>query len=306
MNDSPLSAPQKKREILSAFFDSTRWNEFRFRDDDIIIDTWAKTGTTWMQQIVAQLVLGPSTPLLAAGASPWLDMRIMPWEPMKAALEAQTHRRFIKSHLPLDALTFSPQAKYLYVARDARDVAWSIYNHSCSYSDYVLNAFNTPPGLAGQPVNRPSCDVKTYYLDWLNTGEFNGSVGFPSYWAHVQGWWNVRHLPNVHLVHFANLKTDLVGEMRKIAAFLGIRVQEADWPSIAEHCSFDFMKQAAASIDQMGTIFNGGANSFFKAGTNGRWKDILSADEIALCDEVAARELTPECAHWLKTGVGAD
>ena len=46
------------RELHNHHFDSTIWNDFKFRDDDIIIATYAKSGTTWMQQIVAQLLFG--------------------------------------------------------------------------------------------------------------------------------------------------------------------------------------------------------------------------------------------------------
>ena len=44
-------------------------------------------------------------------------------------VEAQTHRRFLKTHLPVDALVFSEKAKYIYIGRDGRDVVWSLYNH---------------------------------------------------------------------------------------------------------------------------------------------------------------------------------
>ena len=44
-------------------------------------------------------------------------------------MEAQTHRRFVKTHLPVDALVYSPKAKYIYIGRDGRDVLWSLYNH---------------------------------------------------------------------------------------------------------------------------------------------------------------------------------
>ena len=44
--------PTKARELHNHHFDSTIWNDFAFRDDDIIIGTYAKSGTTWMQQII--------------------------------------------------------------------------------------------------------------------------------------------------------------------------------------------------------------------------------------------------------------
>jgi len=126
---SQISWPKKTREIQTAIVDSTRWNGFKFRDDDVVIDTFGKAGTTWMQQIVGQLLLGAPDGVSAAASSPWLDMRIVPLEPMLAQLEAQRDRRFIKTHLTVDALVFSRRAKYIYVGRDARDIVWSAYNH---------------------------------------------------------------------------------------------------------------------------------------------------------------------------------
>jgi aryl sulfotransferase len=41
-----LEWPRKTREIQNCICDSTRWNGFNFRDDDIVIATYAKTGTT--------------------------------------------------------------------------------------------------------------------------------------------------------------------------------------------------------------------------------------------------------------------
>ncbi len=70
--------PTKTRELHNHHFDSTIWNDFRFRDDDIVISTYAKSGTTWTQQIVAQLLFGPDPDLEVAQMSPWLDLRIPP------------------------------------------------------------------------------------------------------------------------------------------------------------------------------------------------------------------------------------
>ena len=294
--------PRKTREIQAAIFDSTRWNGFRFRDDDIVIDTWGKSGTTWMQQIVAQLVLGaPENNIAAAGLSPWLDMRIFPLDEVLGGLEAQTHRRFVKTHLPLEALVFSPQAKYIYVGRDARDIVWSAYNHQVSFTQGALDAFNNMPGRVGPPVTHPPGDVREYYLHFLEHGDMPG-FQLPNLWEHVQGWWNVRELPNVLLVHFNDLKADMGREIRRVARFLDIEVDEAVWPRVMKHCSFDYMRAESEKIDELHQFFDGGGATFVHKGTNGRWKDVLSEKEIARCDEVAARHLTLECARWLKTG----
>ena len=129
MNAPESIWPRKRREVHNHHFDSTIWNDFAFRDDDIVIATYAKSGTTWTQQIVAQMLFGGDPPLAVAAMSPWLDLRVPPKAVKLEAVEAQTHRRILKTHLPVDALVFSPRAKYLYIARDGRDVVWSLYNH---------------------------------------------------------------------------------------------------------------------------------------------------------------------------------
>jgi len=293
--------PQKARELQTAIFDSTRWNSFNYRRDDIVIVTWGKSGTTWMQQIVGQLVRGAPETLDAVGVSPWLDLRIFPLDEVLGQLEAQTHRRFIKTHLPLDALVFSPEAKYIYVGRDARDVVWSAYNHQASFTDGVLDAFNNMPGRVGPPVAHPPGDAREYYLHFLDTGYFP-SFPLSGFWEHVQGWWDVRELPNVLFVHFNDLKTNMRREIGRVAEFLGIEVDAAKWPVIEKHCGFDFMRSAAAKVDELHKVFNGGGSAFIHKGTNGRWKDVLTAQEATRCDEVAARRLSQDCARWLKTG----
>ena len=113
--------PEKTREIHNHHFDSTMWNGFAFREDDIVIGTYAKSGITWTQQIVGQLVFGGDPDVDVGEMSPWVDLRVPPREVKLPAIEAQTHRRFLKTHLPVDALVFSPKARYVYVARDGRD-----------------------------------------------------------------------------------------------------------------------------------------------------------------------------------------
>jgi aryl sulfotransferase len=151
----------------------------------------------------------------------------------------QTHRRCIKTHLPADALVMSPAAKYIYVARDGRDVCWSMYNHHCNMGPDIIALLNDTPNLVGPRFEPPRESIVPYFRSWLE----NDGAPFWSFWESVRSWWSVRHLPNVLLVHFADLKADLPGEMRRIARFLEFDVKEQRWPTLVEHCSFEYMKR---------------------------------------------------------------
>ena len=296
---SAITYPTKTRELHNHHFDSTIWNDFRFRDDDIIIATYAKSGTTWMQQIVSQLLYKGAEGLSVAEMSPWLDLRVPPKAVKLPAVEAQTHRRFLKTHLPVDALVFSDRARYLYIGRDGRDVLWSMYNHHANANALWYEALNDTPGRVGPPIEPPPASITRYYHDWLDR---DGHPWWP-FWENIRSWWAIRDLPNVHLIHFENLKRDLPGEMRRIAAYLQIPIDESRWDSMVDHCGFEYMKNnATATVPLGGAFWDGGAQTFIHRGTNGRWREILNADEVAKYERLAEKELGSDCAHWLATG----
>jgi aryl sulfotransferase len=293
------SWPRKTRELHNHHMDSTVWNEFRFRDDDIVIGTYAKSGTTWTQQIVSQLIFGGAEGIAVPALSPRVDMRIMPRAEMLAGLEAQTHRRFVKTHLPVDALVFSPSARYVYIVRDGRDVAWSLHNHLFYGTDEFYRLINDTPGRVGAALDRPSADIRQFFLEWLERD------GFPlwSFWENIRTWWDIRHLPNVMLLHFADLKAAPEAKMREIAGFLDIDIPDAAWPAIIEHTSFDYMKRHADKAAPLGgALWEGGGATFINKGTNGRWRDVLSDADNRRYADLALRELGPECAAWLEKG----
>ncbi|MFT5048718.1 MAG: aryl sulfotransferase [Chlamydiales bacterium] len=298
MTGSP-SWPKKTRELHSHHFDSTVWNDLKFRDDDIVIATYAKSGTTWLQQIIAQMMFAGDPELEVAEMSPWVDLRVPPKEIKLPVIEAQTHRRFLKTHLPVDALVYSPQAKYVYIGRDGRDVVWSLYNHHVNANQIWYDALNDTPGRVGPPIEPPPADLHQYWSDWLERD------GFPfwSFWENASTWWAQRELPNILFVHFTNLKHDMPAEMRRIAAFLDIPIDESRWDDILEYCSFDWMKRnATKSVPLGGAFWDAGAEVFINKGVNGRWTETLTATDVAEYEARAEKELGAECARWLATG----
>lgn len=298
MPETVLAWPCKTRELQNHHMDSTHWNDFAFRDGDVIVGTYAKSGTTWTQQIVGQLIFQGDPEVRVADISPWWDMRIIPPEVREAVL-AQTHRRVLKTHLPADALTMSPKAKYLYVVRDGRDVVMSMYNHHASFAPLAYELINDTPGRVGPPLPQADPDPRRYFRTWLDSdGE-----PFWSFWENIASWWAIRDLPNVKLVHFTDLKRDLEGQMRDIADFLEVEIPAARWPQVVEHCTFDWMKANAEKVAPLGgAVWEGGASTFVHKGVNGRWRDVLTVQDSVDYERLALEKLGPECARWVAEG----
>lgn len=303
--------PQVIHTYQNHTLDSTRWQGYQPRTDDIIITTSYKSGTNWMQEIVRQLIfcgqpVPASADLSVWHISPWIEHTGPPIEDVLNKLNAQQHRRFLKTHLALDGLPFFTQVKYIVVGRDARDVAMSMWNHYSEYKDTAFEHSDNMADQVGEPFPRPPQDVHAFWREWITRGWFPWeSEGYPFYGNlhHTQTWWTYRQLANIHFVHYSDLKRDLAGEIRRIADFLTIPLTDETLSPILDAVSLDAMREREGRLNPaLQGIWKEGAKTFFFKGTNGRWKDVLSADELQLYDETAAKVLTPDCRAWLERG----
>lgn len=291
------------RTVRNWVMDSRHWNRFNPRPDDIVIATPPKCGTTWMQRIVSLLVFQSTDPVPLHEISPWLDCRfMMPLDVMLPMLEAQAHRRFVKSHLPFDALPVHDEVRYIHVARDGRDACMSMYNHAMNYTPDALARFDAI-GMGDETLGKPmpalARDPRQFFRDWISTGEESHGGHF---FETETSYWHERGRNNLLLVHYNDLKADLDGEMRRISAFLGIPIDEEIWPTLVEAARFENMKaQGRDLLPGIGMAFQGGHESFLYRGTNGRWRELLRDDDLALYEEKAA-VLAPALRRWLAEG----
>ena len=306
-NEYIMKLPQNTRTYQCHHFDSTRWKYLEHRADDIVIATSYKAGTTWAQGIIANLLFPDGNfPAPPAALSPWLDMRLLPLELILGGLDAQPHRRFIKTHLPLDGMRYEEDVKYLYITRDGRDVFMSLWNHYRHMTPEFLHLINIIPGRVGEEFPRAPEDIHEFWSHWVDQSCFADEVGGWPYWSHlsnVQSWWNYRHLPNIRLVHYNDLLADTEGEIREIARYLEIDVPESAWPGIVDAVSFKEMKaRGELYAPGGGSFWQGGAATFMNKGTNGRWRNVLSDAELAQYAAACERALTPDCRQWLESG----
>ncbi len=306
MSTEVAGLPQRTRVYQNHHLDSTRWDGYERRPDDVIVSTSYKAGTTWTQRIVSLLILGAKPLPQPLGAiSPWIDSRFMePLEGMLERIEAQEHRRFLKSHLPLDALPYYDDVRYIAVGRDSRDVFMSVFNHYSAYTPFMYQLLAAEDPVGG-PMPQCPDDPRDLWQSWITKGSFDWEDDGSPWWSHhyhVSSFWPYKDLDNILLVHYADLKADLEGEMRRIADFLGIEIAESDWPAHVHLATFDAMKKEAVDTPTgMDMVFDGGAERFFFKGTNGRWRDVLTQDDLELYEQAASR-LDPDLRRWLEGG----
>ena len=299
-----------KRVYRTWIINSERWVHYRPRSADIVISTYPKCGTTWMQRIVGLFVFQTPEPKPIMEISPWLERRFPePVEAVISKLEVQDHRRFIKTHLPFDGLPIFDQVKYIHVARDGRDACLSFHNHATGFAPFFFDALDQV-GMADEiiarPYPRPARDPADHFHNWLTRGAVpNHQDGEPtmSFFHFERSWWDERHRSNVLLVHYLDLKSDLQGEMRRIADFLEIDVADALLPGLADAADFETMRRDGDQLmGGMSKIFQGGGARFFHQAAVRGWRDKYRDDDLALYEEKANASLPPDCRNWIAHG----
>jgi len=279
--------------------DSARWLGFPYRDDDIVISTRSKTGTTWVQMICALLIFQqPRPPAPIAQLSPWLDHLIAPREQVFAQLAAQEHRRFIKTHTPLDGIPLDPRVTYLVTARHPLDVAVSLYHHSANIDRARLRQLIGQPEPTTPPPPLPP--LHDWLLDWI-AGDHDPAErldSLPGLIWHISDAWARRGQPNIVLVHYDNLSADLAGQMRWLAGRLGITVPGHAWPALVRAATFESMSGNAETAVPTAGLFKSNA-AFFRRGRSGAGCEILSDGEIAAYHDRAARLAPADMLAWL-------
>ena len=266
-----------------------------------------------MQRICCLPILG--TPRLEqplSRISPWLDMVTRTRDDVVADLDAQRHRRFIKTHTPLDGMPFDPRVTYICVARDPRDIAVSWDNHMANADmEALLRSRATSVGngdiaelLAQDAPAQPASERERFWF-WVDSAEppERDPHSLLGVMDHPTAFWAVKDAPNVILLHYADLKADLETQMRALARRLSIDIAETSWAELVPAASFEQMRRDADTLapNVSESIWRDNTR-FFHHGDGGRWRALFEAGDdaryAARVNEVAA----PDVAAWAHHG----
>jgi hypothetical protein len=264
-----------------------------------------------MQTIVGMLL--HDTPRLDTPISelaPWVDMKIRTEDEVFGMLERQTHRRFMKTHTPLDGVPRRDEVTYLAVIRHPLDVALSDLDHGQNME--TDRAFELLIAASGEPEpwHRESApEDPGDYLRWFIDNEVeptgSGPYGLVDYCQQILTYWDARDAPNVHLFHYADLWADLAAEMRRVARALDVAIDEDRWTAFVEAATLDSMRSRAAltAPDAHLGIWRS-PEKFFRAGGTRDWASLLTDRDVAHFEK-RLRALAGDAAAWVLAGRAA-
>ena len=248
---------------------------FQPNPTDLIITPYAKSGTTWLQQMVHTLRTRGSMDFTEiTEVVPWLDMahdlgldlaESQKWTP-----------RAYKSHLPWPMVPKG--CKYIYAFRDPKDVIISFYHF---FEDFFFE--------------RGSISIREFAEEFFIKREPPRR-----YWYHITSWWQQRENPDVLLLCFEEMKANLPETIRRVATFMNIELDDELFETTLLHSSYKFMKEHETHFNESLTLAYmeqncgnpaGGSSTKVRAGQTASHKQELPEDISAQMDSIWEKEI---------------
>ena len=233
-----------------------------------------------------------------------------------ADLDAQTHRRFIKTHTPFDGLPHDPAVTYICVGRDPRDVFRSWDNHMEQHGRrrrVHARANGGRPrrhhGHARRRARPPRAETRDRPVLGLGRRPDAGdatAMNLRCTMHHLQTFWDVRDDCRTSCCCTTTIsQTDLEGEMRRLAARTRHRRARATaGPTLVDGGDASSKMRERADVvapDTTNAIWLDNRR-FFNRGCTGQWRDLLDDADLARYDRRVAELAGPELVAWADHG----
>jgi hypothetical protein len=243
--------------------------------NDVLICSYYKSGTNWTMQIAVQIAhRGRAEFDHIHELVPWPDlppaMRVaVPLDHREARASAPTGLRVIKTHMALDALPYSPAARYVCVVRDPKDVFVSSY--------HFTEAMVLGPLM-------PTVDA------WLDA-YLSPDTPLGSWARHLASGWQARDRGNVLFLTYESMRADLPRTVDAIAAFMGVALEADERAAVIERAAFSYMKKEQHKFDSTGSPWTNSQGSMLRRGESGRSGELLSPEQQRRIDDYWRAEL---------------
>lgn len=276
--------------------DSGRWAHYVPRAGDVVVSTPPKSGTTWMQAILALLISGdPNVDANPSERSPWFDNKLNDVDEIIARLDGQTGRRHVKTHTPMDGIPIWDEVRYISVYRHPIDVHFSSRKHVANYRAEMAEFL----GVNETTYPRNPRDSFRLFIEGenLDHGSLKTVVG------HYLRSLEMEPRENFLRLHYADMTRDLAGHVAKVATHVGEPHPPEVMERLVEAATFASMK---ANTDRFvlaaGKEFWRSDSGFFDSATSNKWEGKLTDDDLAAYDSAITEYLSPEQRYWLEWG----
>ncbi|MFW8633790.1 sulfotransferase domain-containing protein [Cribrihabitans pelagius] len=289
-----LRSPQPpSRRYTGKIADPERWNSLKPRPGDIVVSTPPKSGTTWTQGILALLLSGdPNVDAAISRNAPWIDIETPEQDEIIAALNAQTGRRQIKTHTPLDGIPLCPDLSYISVFRHPIDVHLSFRRHVENMKQDVLGDIYPP-------------DIHEGFRIFLE-GDHRDGASLESIADHFRSALELAGQTNFLCLHYADMIRDLNAAVHQIAEHVSILHPPALMDELIAAAKFENMKKNAERFAvSAGEGFWQKDSDFFDSGTSQKWLGVLTGTDLAAYNARITDLLSEEERHWLEHGGGS-
>lgn len=285
------------KRYKSAMTDNSAWDDFALRKDDIVVITPPKCGTTWTQSLVLCLIFGkPGMDVEVDEHSIWLDPGFRDVDKVKAILNAQTHRRCIKTHTPLDGVPYDPDVRYIAVYRHPLDAHFSMRRHAANSK---LDVFDGRFDAGDDP------ETFVRYLEDPPENQMGDGVTLTSLVHHYRTLDAMAERPNVYFLHYANMKRDLAAEAERLAEFLGYDYPPETIRAFTDSLRFETVQanaRAKNDHNERATDAFHDPAAFFDSGSNRKWVGRITEAEHHAYRLKLASLLPTASADWLENG----
>lgn len=161
-----------------------------------------------------------------------------------------------------------------------------------------------PGGFDPEQPPPPPLDPVDRFWAWADSDLLNDTTSFGVSLAnlvnHVRTFWDRRNEPQVALFHYADLKADLPGELRRLARLLSIEISDERVDELVAAATFDRMRgradELAPGVDHK--LWRSNEN-FFRSGTSGQWRSLLDSAALDRYRSRVAELAPPELVEWL-------
>lgn len=263
-------------------------SHFEARNDDVILASPMKTGTTWLKALCISIMQGPYSddtaeeenkdPLLKNHPAYYvqtLEVQVYTSNPLPDLSGMQSPRLF-HTHLPHSILPDSirnSECKIVYITRNPKDTLVSMW--------HFFNTLRTP-------------EQGPYPLEKAFESFCNGVCHYGPFFDHVLEYWkeSLKRPHKVLFLKYEELKRDPKGEVKRLASFIGRPFgKEEEIDDVLGRCSLERLKNLEVNKNGVDPWVKMPNSTFFRLGIVGDWKNNFTPEMEDRLDQLTRMKL---------------